>query len=83
MEIKIDSDTMLQDIFNKMMENVANSAKSQGLDEEEVNATLVLNKKKVGQEASNIAGFLASVFAPELLKTEEASAPEASAESAE
>lgn len=76
MEIKIDSETMVQDIFNKMMENVANSAKSQGLDEEEVTATLVLNKKKIEQEASNLAGFLASVFAPELLKTEE-SAPEA------
>lgn len=73
MDIVINSDEMLQKIFDKMIENTVNAAKSQGLDEEEVNATIILNKKRIIQEATNVDGFIKAVFAPELLEKSEES----------
>ena len=62
MKFEVDTDTVLADILAKLTENVANNSKGQGLSEEEVAATLVLNKKKLAQDAQNLAVFFTGIY---------------------
>ena len=62
MKFEVDTDTILEKVTNQMMLNVENNAKSQGLSEEEVAATMVLNKKKIAQDAQNIAVFFTGLY---------------------
>lgn len=62
MKFEVDTDTILEVIEKKMTENIANNATAQGLSEEEVAATLVLNKKKIAQDAQNLAVFFTGLY---------------------
>ena len=62
MKFEVDTDTVLEIVTNKMLANVETNAKAQGLSDEEVAATLVLNKKKVAQDAQNIVVFFTGLF---------------------
>lgn len=62
MKFEVDTDTILEKITTKMLSNLAENAKAQGLTEEEVNATVVLNKKKITQDAQNIAVFVTGLY---------------------
>jgi len=62
MKFEVDTDTILQKITDKMLSNIADNARGQGLTDEEVNATIVLNRKKVAQDAQNIAVFITGLY---------------------
>lgn len=62
MKFEVDTDTVLQIVTNKMLANVEASARAQGLSDEEVAATLVLNKKKIAQDAQNLAVFFTGLY---------------------
>jgi len=57
MDITINTDTVLEKIEAKMLTNLKNNGSEQGLSEEEINATIVLNKKKISIDAQNLANF--------------------------
>lgn len=67
MKFEVDTDTILEKVTTKMLSNVENGARAQGLSEEEVQATLILNKKKITQDAQNLAVFFTGLYvqAPE------------------
>lgn len=54
---------ILPKIVAKMEGNVRTSALAQGLSEEEAEATLVLNRKKVAEDADKLATFFVEAFA--------------------
>ena len=62
MKFEVDTDTVLQMITDKMLSNVAVNAKAQGLEEDEVAATVTLNKKKIAKEAQNLAVFFTGLY---------------------
>ena len=62
MKFEVDTDTVLEIVRNKMTENVENGARAQGLSEEEVLATMVLNKKKIAQDAQQLAVFFTGLY---------------------
>lgn len=78
MKFEVDTDTVLQLAINKMTDNIAANAKAQGLSDEEVAATLVLNKKKVANDAQNITAFFVGLYveAPKEETTAETVVPE-------
>lgn len=65
MKFEVDTDTVLQIVQDRMLKNLATNAKAQGLSDEEVDATVVLNKKKVLQDAQNLAVFFTSLYVTE------------------
>lgn len=62
MKFEVDTDTVLEIVTNKMLANVETNARAQGLSDEEVAATIVLNKKKIAQEAQNLAVFFTGLY---------------------
>lgn len=72
MKFEVDTDTVLEKVTNKMLLNIENNTRAQGLSEEEVAATVVLNKKKIEKEAQTLAVFFTSIYveAPKEEKTE-------------
>lgn len=62
MKFEVDTDTVLQIVTDKMFANIETNARAQGLSEEEVAATLVLNKKKISQDAQNLAAFFTALY---------------------
>lgn len=58
----INENEILEKIIAKMESNVRNSAAAQGLNEEEVNATVVLNRKKIAEDAGKLAVFFKEAF---------------------
>ena len=62
MEFTVDTDTLALKLADKMFQNIEANAKGQGLSEEEVQATLVLNKKKIANDANQIAIFVKSAY---------------------
>ena len=60
--MNINLDDVLPKILAKMEHNVRTSAAAQGLTEEEVNATWVLNRKKVNDDAEKLAVFFKETF---------------------
>ena len=62
MKFEVDTDTVLEKVTNQMLLNVENNAKAQGLSEEEVAATVVLNKKKIAKDAQGITVFFTSLY---------------------
>jgi ribosome-binding factor A len=65
MKFEVDTDTVLQIVQDRMLENLAANAKAQGLSDEEVDATVVLNKKKIEKDAQNLAVFFTSLYVTE------------------
>lgn len=65
MKFEVDTDTVLQIVQDRMLENLATNAKAQGLSDEEVDATVVLNKKKIEKDAQNLAVFFTSLYVTE------------------
>lgn len=61
--MNINLDDVLPKIIAKMESNVIAGALAQGLSEEEANATLVLNRKKVTEDAEKLATFFKETFA--------------------
>ena len=73
MKFEVDTDTILETVTNKMLANLANNVAAQeNLTEEEKQATIVLNSKKVKQDAQNLAVFFTGLYvqAPEESPTE-------------
>lgn len=62
MKFEVDTDTILEKVTNRMLSNVENGARSKGLTEEEVQATVVLNKKSIMQDAQNLAVFFTGLY---------------------
>jgi hypothetical protein len=62
MKFEVDTDTILEKVKNQMMLNVEKNAQAQGLSEEEVLATMVLNKKKIAQDAQGLAVFFTGIY---------------------
>lgn len=62
MKFEVDTDTILEKVTNQMLSNIANNARGQGLSEEEVEATVVLNKKKIAKDAQNLAVFFTGLY---------------------
>lgn len=62
MKFEVDTDTLLEKVTAKMLSNIESSARSQDMSEEEVLATVVLNKKKVANDAKQIATFFESIY---------------------
>lgn len=62
MKFEVDTDTLLEKVTAKMFSNIESNARSQDMSEEEVAATLVLNKKKVANDARQIAIFFESIY---------------------
>ena len=62
MKFEVDTDTVLQIVTDKMIANIEANAKAQGLSDEEVAATVVLNKKKIAQDAQNLAVFFTGLY---------------------
>jgi hypothetical protein len=62
MKFEVDTDTVLEKVTNQMMANVEKNAQAQGLSEEEVLATMVLNKKKIANDAQNLAVFFTGIY---------------------
>lgn len=60
--MNIDKDDVLPKILAKMEINVKNGARAQGLTEEEVDATWILNRKKVTEDATKLATFFNEAF---------------------
>lgn len=61
--MNINLDDVLPKIIAKMEANVKASAASNGLSEEEVEATWILNRKKVTEDAEKLAVFFKEAFA--------------------
>lgn len=74
MKFEVDTDTILEKIKDKMLSNIEANARGQQLSEEEVAATLVLNKKKIAQDAQNLAVFFTALYVE--VPTEEAAKEE-------
>lgn len=64
-KMSINLDDVLPKILAKMEANVKTSAAAQGLSEEEVEATWILNRKKVTEDAEKLAVFFKEAFAEE------------------
>lgn len=62
MKFEVDTDTILETILDKITKNVEDNAKAQGLDADEVAATVTLNKKKLAVDAQNLAVFFTSMY---------------------
>lgn len=62
MKFEVDTDTILQIVADKMVSNLVDNAKAQGLDEEEVQATIILNRKKITKDAQNLAAFFVGLY---------------------
>lgn len=62
MKFEVDTDTILEKILEKVTGNISANARAQGLDEEEVAATIVLNKKKLALDAQNLAVFFTGLY---------------------
>jgi hypothetical protein len=62
MKFEVDTDTILEKVTNQMLANVETNARAQGLSDEEVAATLVLNKKKIANDAQGIAVFFTGIY---------------------
>lgn len=60
--MNINLDEILPTILAKMESNVKVAAFSQGLTEEEVHATWILNRKKVQEDAEKLAVFFKEAF---------------------
>lgn len=60
--MNINLDDVLPKILAKMEANVKAGAAAQGLSEEEVNATWVLNRKKVQEDGEKLAVFFKEAF---------------------
>jgi hypothetical protein len=62
MKFEVDTDTILEKVVERMTLNIENNAKAQGLSEEEVAATLVLNKKKIAKDATQLTVFFTGLY---------------------
>lgn len=63
MKFEVDTDTILQLVTDKMLSNLAsNIAAQENLTEEEKQATIILNTKKVKQDAQNLAVFFTGLY---------------------
>jgi hypothetical protein len=62
MKFEVDTDTILETILAKITKNVEDNSRAQGLNDEEVAATLVLNKKKLATDAQNLAVFFTGLY---------------------
>ena len=58
----INENEILEKIITKMENNVRAQAFASGMSEEEVNATLVLNRKKVKEDAEKLEIFFKETF---------------------
>lgn len=65
MKFEVDTDTILEKIKDKMLSNIEANARGQQLSEEEIAATVVLNKKKIAQDAQNLAVFFTALYVEE------------------
>jgi hypothetical protein len=62
MKFEVDTDTILEKVLEKITKNVENNSRAQGMSEEEIAATLVLNKKKLAVDAQNLAVFFTGLY---------------------
>ena len=62
MKFEVDTDTVLAKVTERMTLNITNNAKAQGLSEEEIAATVVLNKKKIAQDAQQLTVFFTGIY---------------------
>ena len=62
MKFEVDTDTVLEKIVNRVTENLEANVRASGLSEEEVAATIILNKKKLAADAQNLAAFFVSLY---------------------
>jgi hypothetical protein len=62
MKFEVDTDTVLEKIVTRVTENLEANVRASGLSEEEVAATIVLNKKKLATDAQNLAAFFVSLY---------------------
>lgn len=58
----INENEILEKIIAKMQANVKTAAAAQGLSEEEVEATWILNRKKVTEDATKLEAFFKEAF---------------------
>jgi hypothetical protein len=65
MKFEVDTDTILETVLAKITQNVENNSRAQGLSDEEIAATLVLNKKKLAADAQNLAVFFTGLYVSE------------------
>lgn len=63
MEITTTQENLTEKLIAKMTQNVINGLEGKDLDQEEKDATLVLNKKKIANDANVIAGLVFAAFA--------------------
>lgn len=64
MLIQINDEDLIVKIAAKMEANLKAQARTQGLDEEEVQATFILNRKKIAEDAAKLEDFFKSMFSP-------------------
>lgn len=62
MEIVVKKDELNAKLVELFTNNLRSNAVAQNLDEEEINAHLVLNKKKILQDAANITNLVFGVY---------------------
>jgi hypothetical protein len=60
--MNINEEDVLPRIIAKMELNIKNGARAQGLSEEEVDATWILNRKKITTDAEKLATFFKEAF---------------------
>lgn len=58
MEIVVKKDELIAKVIDLATQNLLNQCHQAGLDEEETNAHLVINRKKLAEEAQNIANIV-------------------------
>jgi hypothetical protein len=63
MEITTNKETLVENLINQMTSNVISGLSGKDLDQEEIDATLVLNKKKIANDANVIADLVFKSFA--------------------
>lgn len=61
--MNINYDDALVKIAAQMEKNIRSQAVAQNLSDEEVEATMVLNKKKIAEDAQKLANFFNEAFA--------------------
>ena len=63
MEITTNKETLAENLIAQMTKNVIAGLTGKDLDQEEIDATLVLNKKKIANDANVIADLVFKSFA--------------------